>query len=194
MSILIEAVYRPLYSAAMNDPILETERLRLRPFRESDAPMILELLNDPGWLRFIGDRKVRSLDDARGYLRKLHETYERHGFGLYMVERKDDREPLGMCGLVKRDTLPDPDLGFAFLERHRGAGYAQEAARATLGHAANDLGLARLAAVATPDNSRSASLLEKLGFRRESTTPWNGNEKDVVELWGKRLEPPTAPP
>jgi len=178
----------------MNDPILETERLRLRPFRDSDAPMVLELLNDPGWLRFIGDRKVRSLDDARGYVRKLHETYERHDFGLYMVERKDDHEPLGMCGLVKRDTLRDPDLGFAFLARHRGAGYAEEAARATLRHAANDLGLPRLAAVVTPGNERSASLLEKLGFARESTTPWNGDDKDVVEIWGKPLEAPTARP
>ena len=171
----------------MQDPIAETERLRLRPFHESDAPMVLELLNDPAWLRFIGDRKVRSLDDARDYVRKLSGGYERNGFGLYLVERKDDREPLGMCGLVKRDTLRDPDLGFAFLARHRGAGYAEEAARATLLHAKSDLRLPRLAAVATPDNQRSARLLERLGFVRERMTAWNGNENDTVEIWGKRL-------
>ena len=176
----------------MKEPIVETGRLRLRAFRDADAPMILELLNDPDWLRFIGDRKVRTLDDARGYLRKLHDTYARHGFGLYLVERRADGEPLGMCGLVKRDTLRDPDLGFAFLPRHRGVGYAEEAARAALAHAAKDLHLARLAAVATPENTRSASLLEKLGFAREGRTSWNGNENDVVEIWGKTL--PTAPP
>ena len=176
----------------MEDPIAETERLRLRRFHESDAPMVLELLNDPQWLRFIGDRQVRSLDDARGYLRKLADGYERNGFGLYLVERKHDREPLGMCGLVKRDTLRHPDLGFAFLPRHRGAGYAEEAARGALAHAAKDLHLARLAAVATPGNARSASLLEKLGFAREGRTSWNGDEKDVVEIWGKTL--PTARP
>jgi len=171
----------------MQDPIAETERLRLRPFHESDAPMVLELLNDPAWLRFIGDRKVRSLDDARDYVRKLSGGYERNGFGLYLVERKDDREPLGMCGLVKRDTLRDPDLGFAFLARHRGAGYAEEAARATLAHAKSDLGLPRLAAIATPDNERSARLLERLGFARERASAWNGNDKDPVEIWGKPL-------
>jgi RimJ/RimL family protein N-acetyltransferase len=177
----------------MEDPIAETERLRLRPFRESDAPLILELLNDPGWLRFIGDRNVRSLEDARGYLRKLDEAYARHGFGLYRVERASDGEPLGMCGLVKRDTLDDPDLGFAFLARHRGSGYAEEAARATLRHAARDLGLGRLAAVATPDNERSARLLAKLGFARERMTAWNGNANDRVEIWGMRLAPTARP-
>jgi [ribosomal protein S5]-alanine N-acetyltransferase len=171
----------------MEDPIAETERLRLRRFRESDAPMILELLNDPGWLRFIGDRNIRSLDDARGYLRKLEDARERNGFTLYLVERKDAREPLGMCGLVKRDTLPDPDLGFAFLERHRGAGYAEEAARATLDHAKGDLGLESLAAIATPDNERSVRLLEKLGFARAGATALSGNGKDTVEIWRIRL-------
>jgi len=171
----------------MKDPIAETERLRMRPFLESDAAMILELLNDPEWLRFIGDRNVRSLEDARGYLRKLHDAYERYGFGLYLVERRDDREPLGMCGLVKRDTLPDPDLGFAFLARHRGAGYAEEAARATLAHAKGDLRLERLAAVATPGNERSARLLERLGFTRRRTSAWNGNDQDPVEIWGLPL-------
>src|SRR5688572_13488840 len=103
-----DPVYRPLESAAMEDPIVETERLRLRPFRAADAPLLLELLNDPLWLRFIGDRNVRTLDDALGYVGKLEASYARHGFGLYRVERKADGEALGMCGLVKRDTLPDP--------------------------------------------------------------------------------------
>ena len=171
----------------MEDPIAETGRLRLRPFRESDAELILELLNDPEWLRFIGDRNVRSLDDARTYLGKLDAAYAKHGFGLYRVERKADGASLGMCGLVKRDTLPDPDLGFAFLERHRGAGYAEEAARATLDHASRGLGLKRLAAIATPDNERSARLLEKLGFARDGGTTVSGNGKDAVEIWAIRL-------
>ena len=166
---------------------METQRLRLRRFSESDAPLILELLNDPAWIRFIGDRNVRTLDDARGYLRKLGDSYARHGFGLYCVERKDDGEPVGMCGLVKRETLADPDLGFAFLERHRGCGYAEEAARATLDHARGDLALARLAAIVTPANERSVALLAKLGFTRQSATEWNGEKRDLVEIWARTL-------
>ena len=166
----------------MEDPIAETPRLRVRPFVDADAPMILELLNDPMWLRFIGDRNVRTLDDARAYIAKLHASYERHGFGLYRVDRKSDGVALGMSGLVKRDTLANPDLGFAFLERHRGAGYAEEAARATLEHA-RALGLAKVAAVVSPGNQRSKGLLEKLGFARERMMDWDGKEKDVVEIW-----------
>jgi|SRR5688572_4660235 len=176
----------------MEDPIVETERLRLRPFRAADAPLLLELLNDPLWLRFIGDRNVRTLDDALGYVGKLEASYARHGFGLYRVERKADGEALGMCGLVKRDTLPDPDLGFAFLERHRGAGYAEEAARGTLDHARRDLGLERIAAIATPDNERSVRLLERLGFARAGTTAVSGNGKDTVEIWAIRFRRPST--
>src|SRR5438045_6806067 len=90
--------------------VFETERLRLRAFSMADGPFILELVNDPSWIRFIGDRNVHSVEDTRTYLKKLMQSYTENGFGLYLVERKTDGEPLGMCGLVKRDTLPDADL------------------------------------------------------------------------------------
>jgi RimJ/RimL family protein N-acetyltransferase len=163
--------------------LLQTERLELREFAVDDAPLVLELVNDPLWIRFIGDRNVRSLDAARDYIAKLRRSYEENGFGLYLVERRSDREPLGMCGLVKRDTLPAPDIGFAFLERHRGEGYALEAARATLDYARAQLGLARVLAIATADNERSGNLLMKLGFVRQRSGDGNGNPDDPVEVW-----------
>ena len=161
----------------------EGERVRLARFSHAEAPLILELLNDPAWLRFIGDRNVRSLEDARGYIDRILRSYAADGFGFYVVERKADAAALGLCGLVKRPTLPHADLGFAFLERFRGQGYALEASRATLGYARGTLGLARILAVATPDNERSAALLARLGFVREERIPWNGKEDDLVDLW-----------
>jgi RimJ/RimL family protein N-acetyltransferase len=163
--------------------VFETRRLALRHFTPDDAPLVLELLNDPLWIRFIGDRNVRTLEDARGYLDKPIRSYAEHGYGLYHVARKSDGEPLGMCGLVRRDNLPHADIGFAFLERFRGAGYALEAARGTLDHARNALGLGRILAVVSPANERSASLVAKLGFVRERSTAWNGDGKDVVDIW-----------
>ena len=169
--------------------VTETERLRLRLFSREDAAMVLELVNDPLWIRFIGDRNVRSLDDARGYIEKPMRSYAEHGFGLYVVERKSDGEALGMCGLVKRDTLPEPDLGFAFLERFRGKGYALEAARATLAYARDSLGLARILAIATPTNERSNSLLARLGFVRERSMDGDGSGKDPVDVWSYAAAP-----
>ena len=165
--------------------VLETQRLRLRPFASSDAPVVLELVNDPLWLRFIGDRNVHTAEDARRYLdEKIIASYGRHGFGLYLVERKPDGEPLGMCGLVKRDTLPHADIGFAFLERHRGRGYALEAARATL-EFAEALGLDPVLAIATAANERSVRLLERLGFRYERALERDGSES-AVNLYSRK--------
>ena len=162
---------------------IDTERLRLREFTFEDAPVVLELLNDPLWIRFIGDRKVRTVEDACGYITKLRKSYAENGFGLYLVERKADGQPLGMCGLVKRDTLPAPDIGFAFLERHRGAGYAFEAAQATMDYAREALRLDRILAIATHDNDRSSKLLEKLGFSRQQDGDWETDPNDPVVVW-----------
>ena len=143
---------------------LETSRLRLRPLETEDAPFLLELLNEPGWLRFIGDRGVRDLEAARAYIEKgPRAMYARLGFGLYCVETRHQGAAVGLCGLLKRDQLEYVDLGFAFLERHQGFGYAREAAAASLGQA-RALGLAEVAAITSPDNMRSIRLLEGLGF------------------------------
>jgi len=148
--------------------ILSTERLVLREFTSADAPFILQLLNDPSWLRFIGDRGVRTLADAEGYVAKgPAASYARHGFGLWLVGRKGDGVPLGMCGLLKRETLDDVDVGYAFLPEFCGQGYAREAVAATLAHGRRAFGLKRIVAITAPDNESSIRLLEKLGFRFE---------------------------
>lgn len=162
--------------------VLETPRLALRRFTPEDADFILELVNDPSWIRFIGDKGVRSLEDARRYLEAgPMRLYEKHGFGLWAVERKPDGERLGMCGLVKRDQLADVDLGFAFLARHRSLGYARESAEGVLAHARDRLGFGRLVAVTAPANGRSARLLRDLGFVHERTL--DGSPGDPVELF-----------
>lgn len=148
--------------------VLETERLRLREFSTDDAAFILELVNEPAFLQYIGDKQVRSMADARKYLvNDPIASYGRHGFGLYMTEIKDGSTPIGMCGLLKRSTLPDPDIGFAFLQRHWSRGYAAEAALAVLRYGQSHLNLERVVAIADPDNRSSISLLEKIGMQFE---------------------------
>ena len=145
--------------------ILTTERLTIRLLTPADAPFILELVNQPSWLRNIGDRNVHSLDEAVGYLEKgPMASYARHGFGLWCVERTADRTPVGICGILKRDYLDDPDIGFAFLERHQGLGYGKEAAAGTLTYAHEALGLTRIAAVIDPANAGSIRIVERLGM------------------------------
>lgn len=148
--------------------VTETARLQLRRFDpEGDAAFVLQLVNEPAWLQFIGDKGVRTLDDARTYLRDGPlAMYARCGHGLYRVDLKSSGETVGMCGLIKRDTLPDVDIGYAFLPAYWGRGYAEEAARATLAHA-QELGLRRILAIVTPGNARSIHLLGKLGLRHE---------------------------
>jgi ribosomal-protein-alanine N-acetyltransferase len=145
--------------------ILTTERLVLRELHAGDAAFILSLLNEPSFIRNIGDRGVRTLEDARGYIAAGPvASYARHGFGLYLVERRQDGEPIGICGLVKRDELPEPDLGFAFLPAYWSQGYARESARAIQRHASAALRMPRLLAIANPGNTSSIRLLERLGF------------------------------
>jgi RimJ/RimL family protein N-acetyltransferase len=133
--------------------VLETERLSLRHLADEDAAFVLELVNDPDWLRFIGDRGVRSPDDARA--------------------------PVGMCGLLKRDWLDDVDVGFAFLPRFREMGLAHEAARATLDFGTSALELPRIAAIVSPENAGSIRLLETLGMRFERMAVPPGAEQEV---------------
>lgn len=150
--------------------VLETERLQLVHFSISDAGFILELVNEPAFLQFIGDKQLRSQADAREYLLNGPiDSYRRHGFGLYKAVRKVGATPIGMCGLLQRDSLPDPDIGFAYLQRHWSRGYAVEAAKAVLRYARFDLRLHRVAAIVNPGNHSSIRLLKKIGMRFERT-------------------------
>lgn len=161
-------------------PVLETARLRLRRLDADDAAFIFELVNDPDWLRHIGDKNVRSLDDARGYIENGPEAmFRRHGFALLRVETKSDGTPIGICGLLRRDTLEDPDIGFAFLPAFRGRGYAREAAAATLADAKQRLRIDRVLAIVSPDNADSAKLLETVGFRFERMQKGTVGDKDL---------------
>jgi len=148
--------------------VLETDRLILRWVSLEDAEFILGLLNEPSWLQFIGDKGVRTVEDARAYVLKGPvDMYSRLGFGLYLVELKESVLPIGMCGLIKRDTLEDVDIGFAFLPAYWRKGYAYEAAAAVMAYGEKVLGLNRIVAITSLDNDRSAKLLEKLGLQFE---------------------------
>ena len=148
--------------------VLSTPRLTLRELTPADAAFIHELVNEPAWLLHIGDRGVRNLADAEAYIRKgPMASYAQHGFGLWLVERQVDGVALGICGLLKRDTLPNVDIGFAYLGRFHGQGYGFEAATATLAYGRERLGLKRILAITAPGNLASISLLEKIGLRFE---------------------------
>ncbi len=146
--------------------VLETDRLVLRHLSIADAEFVLELLNEPSFIRYIGDKQVRTLDDARSYvLDGPVKSYATHGFGLNLVELKSEGKSIGICGLLQRDTLPDPDIGFAFLPDYWNQGYAFEAAAAVMKHARENLGVDRVLAITSPDNDASARLLTKIGLR-----------------------------
>ncbi|MEJ6004600.1 GNAT family N-acetyltransferase [Paucibacter sp. AS339] len=159
---------------------LESSRLRIRRLDPTaDAGFMLQLLNDPSWLHFIGDRGVRTLDDAQRYiLTGPVEMYARLGFGFCAVELKATGEAIGICGLSQRDYLDGPDLGFALLPQFCGQGYALEAATEVLRFAQQDLGLKRVLATTRPYNLASQGLLSKLGLHQERTftLPDSGRE------------------
>jgi [ribosomal protein S5]-alanine N-acetyltransferase len=160
--------------------VLETERLILRKLTVGDSEFILELLNDPSWLRFIGDRGVRTLDDSCDYiLKNLVSMYEHFGFGLYLTELKGKGVSIGICGLIKRDSLEDVDIGFAFLPKFRGKGYAYESASAVMDHGRRTFGLDRIVAITSLDNYDSTKLLKKLGFSFERIVKLSDDSKSV---------------
>jgi RimJ/RimL family protein N-acetyltransferase len=148
--------------------VCETQRLRLRYLTAGDAAFILELLNEPEFIRNIGDRGVRTLEDARRYIESGPVTgYQKSGLGLYLVELQNDATPVGLCGLLKRDYLADVDVGFALRGQFHGRGYALEAAQAVMRHGREVLGLRRIVAIAAPHNQASIKLLQRLGLRFE---------------------------
>lgn len=165
--------------------VLETERLSLRQFTVYDAQFILKLLNEPSFIRYIGDKQVRNLEDAGAYiLNGPVASYERNGFGLYMVELRESYTPIGMCGFLKREELPDPDIGFAFVPEFWSKGYAFEAAAALLQDAREGLKLRRILAITSLDNEASIKLLERLGFRFEGVTRL-ASDREQIKLFAK---------
>ncbi|RAK69244.1 GNAT family N-acetyltransferase [Phenylobacterium kunshanense] len=159
--------------------VLETERLILREVEAADAPFVLELLNSPGFLENIGDRGVRSEDEARDYIEeRMLASYLEHGFGMWVAVRKSDGAAVGLAGLVKRDGLDTPDVGYAFLPKAWGQGFAQEAAAAVLRHATDVLGIPKLAAITTLENFASMAVLRKIGFTYQGTIQLPGIDRE----------------
>jgi len=163
--------------------IIETERLLLSRLSIDDDAFILKLLNDPDWLKFIGDRGVNNLEDARNYIVKGPvKNYSEHGFGLFLTKLKDDEVPIGTCGLLKRDYLKEIDIGFAFLPQFRGKGYAVESA-AVIAYGKEAFSLSRIVAITQADNIRSIKVLKKIGFEFENTINQPEDDQEI-ELYG----------
>ena len=148
--------------------VIETERVILRKFTIDDAAFMLEMLNTPTWLRFIGDRNVKTLEEAENYLLNGNiRSYQEYGFGFYVVVIKETQESIGICGIVKREGLEDVDIGFAFFQQFMGKGYGYEAGSATLNYALNDLKIKKIVAIVDPENVVSIALLKKIGLQFE---------------------------
>ncbi len=162
--------------------IFETERLRIRHLAEEDAEFILELLNEPSFIQNIGDRNVRTAEDARGYIRNIIKSYEKNGFGLSCVILKETGESTGMCGLIKRDALEDVDVGYAFLPRFWSKGYAIESVREMLKYGKDKFGLNRIVAIVDPKNQGSIRVLEKAGLEYEKMIRITDDDIDLKLL------------
>ena len=173
----------------MANPLnIETSRLQLRWLNGDDAAFIYRLVNDPQWLRFIGDKQVHDLDGARHYIDSgPRAMYQQFGFGLNLVSLTDDATAIGICGLLQRDSLPDPDLGFAFLPEYRRRGYALEAAEAVLHHGLSTLEQTRIVAIVNSANQASIGLLEKLGFHLDREIKMEPNTTPV-DLYSMQTE------
>ena len=159
--------------------VLRTGRLILRHLTEDDAPFILQLLNEPGFVENIGDRGVRDLDGARRYITEGQgASYQKYGYGLWATVLRETGETIGICGLVKRDGLEDADVGYAFLESTWGKGYAREAAAATVAHARDIIGLTKVVAITKPTNTGSIAVLEKIGMKAAGMIKIPGYEEE----------------
>ncbi|WP_420574413.1 GNAT family N-acetyltransferase [Kordia sp.] len=169
--------------------ILETTRLTLREFTIHDAHFILELLNTPNWLEFIGDKNVKNLEDARNYIKNsLIVSYQNNGFGLWLVALKETKTPIGMCGLVDRETLDDIDIGYALLPKYVRLGYAYEIANATMNYARYHLGINTIIAITDAKNKASIAVLEKIGLSFERTLTLSKNDSVLVFTPSKYLQ------
>jgi len=173
----------------MNASLIETERLTLRKLSIEDAPFILRLVNEPSFLQFIGDKGVRNLEDARQYiLNGPVASYAQNGFGLFIVQLKANQVPLGMCGLLKRETLQDVDIGFAFLPDFWNKGYAFESAAGVLSYAKDVLKLPRIVAITNKDNDASGKLLEKLGLHFDRLIKLSDDKAELKLFVSRELQ------
>jgi RimJ/RimL family protein N-acetyltransferase len=158
--------------------MIETERLELREYTLKDAPFIYKLMNSEGWLKNIGDRNIHTIADAEAYMQKNYiSSYEKHGFGPYLVSLKEDGTPIGSSGLYKRDNLDFPDVGFAFLSEFGNKGYAYESAQAVMNYAAKTLRLETIVGITLPENIPSIKLLKKLGLAEIGTYQYEDGEE-----------------
>ena len=170
-------------------PLIETTRLVLDKLEQGDSAFIRALLNDPDWIRFIGDRNIHSDKDAITYIENgPMKSYALNGFGLYRVSLRDTGIPIGISGLIKRTELEDVDIGYAFLKEFRGKGYALEAAIAVLNFGQKEIGLRRIVAITTADNDDSCQLLKKAGLHFERMIRLNADEAEN-KLFAVDFEP-----
>lgn len=177
---------KPPFGAA--PPPAATSRLEFRRLTAADAPFILKLVNEPGWLAHIGDRNIHDLAAAAAYVANGPAmSHARHGFGLDCVILSATGEAIGMAGLLQRATLSAPDIGYAFLQAHHGQGYATEAAGAVLQHARTTLSLNTLHALTAPDNAASIRVLEKLGFKLQQAE-FRSEHGEISRLFVCHLE------
>jgi RimJ/RimL family protein N-acetyltransferase len=166
--------------------ILETNRLQLRTLTLEDAEFVLRLLNEPSFIQNIADRGVRTIEQAQDYIRNgPMASYEKFGFGLWLVETKSNNLPIGICGLIKRDVLDDVDIGYALLPEFWSQGYALESASGVMGYAGNKLGLNRVVAVVNPNNESSIRLLEKIGFTFERMVRLTADASEIKLFAGE---------
>lgn len=167
--------------------VTETKRLIISKFSISDAPFFLELVNSPNWIKYIGDRNIKTIEDAKKSIKNGHlKSYKEHGFGFYKLTLKENNTPIGTCGLIKRDTLVEVDLGFAFLPEHEGKGFGFEASDEVMKLAKHQFNLKKIVAITNPDNKNSIKLLEKLGFIFEKeVSPFKDDE--ILLLFNKNF-------
>ncbi len=167
---------------------LETERLIIAPLELSDAPFFLELVNDPDWIRYIGDRQVNTLEDAEAYLKnRILPSYSKFGFGFHKVCLKSNNLSIGITGIIHRENLDHPDIGFAFLPTGRNKGYAFESTKAIYDLAVEQLGIEPILAIANQDNESSHRLLNKLGLRRKKLIQLTDEDQQIYLFTNKAI-------
>ena len=160
---------------------LETERLILQPVKMEDAEFILELYNSPNFIKFIGDRNLRTVEDAETYIKeKFLPHVEKHGFGSYVIITKSDTKKIGNVGIYVRDGLNAPDIGFSFLSEFEGKGYGFEASKKLMEIAFSEFGLKKISAITTKENIASQKLIEKLGLKFQSIVQLPDDPEDLL--------------